>query len=552
MHANKIGGTSATHAHRGDIHMNVHRIKLTSAALFAVFAVADANAVHVSPNGTGQVLIFPYYTVRNGFNTLLSVTNTQKNTKAVKVQFREGMNGRDVMNFNLFLSPNDTWTGAVLETQQGARLVTNDNSCVTPADLFLEIRVDPLGRPLNEFKNYMYSGGNEELPSFTSLDRTREGYFEIVEMGVIDPVLSPTASQIVANINQDSLSMANNCTPIDTYDAWGGNPSPIRFPNTGAALMSPPSGGLMGRASLINAASGANYSYGPTVLDGWSSQVAYAEAGNSRAGALLSDASPATSMVTSPNGTVIAKWANGRDAVTAALMRDSLINEFVLDAGTESQTDWIVTLPTKPYYTDKIYGNSSPSVSAPFDRSFSSNTTTGCDGYTPEGMNREGVDSERYAIYPATRPPNPQGAEAVSRFCRTANVLPFKSAAVTGAFPYEYRVISLLDSPTPSLLEYYFSKTVMGAISTPRGLTTPTLRVSQGPNGRATLRFNKVQQELTPISAVLISPSGTQTSITGKHFGLPVIGVMLHNYRNTNVVSRYGGVVEHSFSVRVE
>ena len=105
-------------------------------SLAAALAASSAQAVHISPNGTGQVLIFPYYTVRNGFATLLSVTNTQNNTKAVKVRFLEGMNGREVSNFNLFLAPNDTWTGAVVETPSGARIITNDNSCVTPSELF--------------------------------------------------------------------------------------------------------------------------------------------------------------------------------------------------------------------------------------------------------------------------------------------------------------------------------------------------------------------------------------------------------------------------------
>jgi hypothetical protein len=57
---------------------------------------------------------------------------------------------------------------------------------------------------------------------------------------------------------------------------------------------------------------------------------------------------------------------------------------------------------------------------------------------------------------------------------------------------------------------------------------------------------------MTPVSATLLSPTGAITSIPGKHYGLPLIGLMLHNYKNANVVSRYGGVIEHSYTVRVE
>ena len=223
------------------------------------------------------MLLFPYYTVRNGYATLVSVTNTQNNTKAVKVRFREGMNGRNVSTFNLFLAPNDTWTGAVVATADGARITTNDNSCVTPSDLFTEVRKVQGGQALNEFFNFSY---RQDAPAFASLDRTREGYFEIIEMGVIDPTLSPTAAQLTAYVKPDIFTNADsNCAALDSFDSAAFPLAPIRFPNVGSALMVPPRGGLKGRASLINAATGANYSFGPTALDAWSAQVAYSESG---------------------------------------------------------------------------------------------------------------------------------------------------------------------------------------------------------------------------------------------------------------------------------
>ena len=38
------------------------------------------------------------------------------------------------------------------------------------------------------------------------------------------------------------------------------------------------------------------------------------------------------------------------DAVSAVLMHDNVINEFMMDAGTKSGTDWVVTFPTKFAY----------------------------------------------------------------------------------------------------------------------------------------------------------------------------------------------------------
>ena len=93
------------------------------AGLSTLGLAGAAEAVMVNPNGLGQVLIYPYYTVRNGynlggvsaapFNTLLSIVNTTNSTKAVKVRFREGKASAEVLDFNVFLSPYDMWTAAV-------------------------------------------------------------------------------------------------------------------------------------------------------------------------------------------------------------------------------------------------------------------------------------------------------------------------------------------------------------------------------------------------------------------------------------------------------
>jgi len=58
-------------------------------------------AVHLSDNGMGQVLIFPYYTVNDGNNTLITITNTTSAAKAIRVRFREKANAKEVFAFNV-------------------------------------------------------------------------------------------------------------------------------------------------------------------------------------------------------------------------------------------------------------------------------------------------------------------------------------------------------------------------------------------------------------------------------------------------------------------
>lgn len=528
------------------------RITLLALALSAMLGSTSAGAVHISPSGTGQVLIFPYYTVRNGFNTLINIANTQGNAKIVKVRFRESLNGREVLNFNLFLAPNDSWAGAVIATSQGARVVTNDNSCVAPSDLFKESRPPIDGRAINEFNTFFYTGSNADSPTLGSLDRTREGYLEVIEMGVVDPALSSRAGDVAAYM--DINNSRYNCAELDKYDP--GLAQPVQFPNQGAAMMVPPRGGLSGRVSLINAATGANYSFGPTALDGFSSQIVYAPAGLPT-GAVLTDANPATSVVTTPAGVVIAQWTNGRDAVSAVMMRDAVINEFVIDEGTASQTDWVLTMPTRAYYTDSRY------IPVGLQRTpffaDSSASAIACEPYIPGAVDRDGKSRIPNNICPATDLPPPAGSNGL---CQAAGVIPLASrtSIATGI----NSAAGLLGTAQPGVtagscsrpgLESAISdaKTVAGAVA------TPALRGEQGPNGTITLKLSGTtvfpvssRAPLVPVSAKLVSSTGAVSDIPGLHYGLPVIGLMLHNYKNANVTSRYGGVIEHTYSVRIE
>ena len=63
----------------------MNRKNLTAAVLAglagAAGIVGSAQAVNINPDGLGQVLIYPYYTVNAGNQTLLSVVNTTETRK---------------------------------------------------------------------------------------------------------------------------------------------------------------------------------------------------------------------------------------------------------------------------------------------------------------------------------------------------------------------------------------------------------------------------------------------------------------------------------------
>ena len=89
--------------------MNTFKRKaLTCAVLAGLGAVATtAEAVYRNPDNTGQVLIYPYYTVQAGFTNYVTIVNTTSRAKAVKIRFREGKTSAEVEDHNIFLSPNE-------------------------------------------------------------------------------------------------------------------------------------------------------------------------------------------------------------------------------------------------------------------------------------------------------------------------------------------------------------------------------------------------------------------------------------------------------------
>ncbi|MDH4448888.1 MAG: cell surface protein [Acidovorax sp.] len=142
-----------------------------------------ATGLAVAEGGVGHALVVPYYNAQNGNMTVLHVTNTdQTNGKLVKVRFRSASNSDDVLDFQVFMSPGDVWTAAVLAGADGvANIVTADNTCTVPALT----------------KNVAQPFVQTRLPAYATADAkanlTREGYVEIFNMADITNVTAWTA-----------------------------------------------------------------------------------------------------------------------------------------------------------------------------------------------------------------------------------------------------------------------------------------------------------------------------------------------------------------------
>lgn len=96
----------------------------------------DLNTNSIAINGAGDSVLFPFYTTVNGATTSYSLTNTSsEQTIAAKIRIREQKNSVDVLDFIVFLSPNDKFDFFISADPavNGGRPVVqwNDNSCVT-------------------------------------------------------------------------------------------------------------------------------------------------------------------------------------------------------------------------------------------------------------------------------------------------------------------------------------------------------------------------------------------------------------------------------------
>ncbi len=241
------------------------------AAATIMGAATAAQAVEVSHGGEGQALLYPYYSVENGNYTALHLTNTTDEYKAVKVRFRRYTDSADSLDFNLYLSPEDMWTGAVVMGDNGPKLVSADTSCISAF---------PKGMPANGV-------------DFGVLNGSEKGHIEIIEMASWDKAAataavvqdSPevTVAQAVEHqkADEDGVRKPGNCAAINAtwkpegkwaklYQSAVNASVPEDFGTesfTSADLGNLPTGGLYGNVYVINPDEAWASSYAPVALN---------------------------------------------------------------------------------------------------------------------------------------------------------------------------------------------------------------------------------------------------------------------------------------------
>lgn len=489
----------------------MNRNSLTTAVVAGIAGVVGianlANAVNLNPDGLGQVLLYPYYTVNNHQQTALSVVNTTSIGKAVKVRFLEGYNSREVLDFNLFLSPFDVWTAGVFSLSDagvsgsGAGIFTKDNSCTAPQ--FLS---GPLanGAGYQAFLHYAYTGSNSDSGP-TGDSRTREGHFEMISMGDI------TGAALAADITH-----VNGKPP-------GCLKAEADFEAGAFASIVAPTSGLFGAAAVVDVANGTYYAYNADALDGFTQTALGAGTGSltpSLAG-VNEGASPTVMAHVFNNGAVVnAAYTKGGttgiDAVSAVFSANNLYNQWQAASDGSVGSDWVVTFPTKRFYVDTLYtGGAGTAPIIPFESAFVKGLS--CDVVGISLFDREENTTSTptcgFSPCPPGQPP--------SSLCHETNVISFGGTSILGS-----------------------------------GLTSNIATSALGSNGWLGLSFTDATHGGTSAAAdahasrpSVAGTSGTITATAGVIFyGLPVTGFEAEDFVNGNlngVLANYSGVYRH-------
>lgn len=422
----------------------------------------SAQAVYVNPDHLGQVIIFPYYTVRDGWKTLFNVTNTSDQIVAIKVRFHEGKNSRDVHDINVILSPKDVWNGWLEDSDKGPVLKTNDKSCVAPS----------IGVNGNYFENPNANVVAGELrtqatiatgdtTSPLKIERLKEGYVNIIMMGSAPRGFSTVTDGAIHNngkpANCGSLISAFNLTGFSLAQLKNLFPNYVADPLKGSFSIYNEAKGLNtgGDAiALANFYNPAGPNQGVTPIPGTPNNLVTAQlpiedveereklAKGDPIGYQYSFHEPELSRANTGSefpGVAPLTFTNGTDQVANLFNTNNLINQWVnspaaTDADWSVKSDWVINFITKRFYVD----NGTPiAYSGRAVTSTGAIARVGLPALNVNFVGLGGCDEINYVdIYgreeenaAANRPPVPSPAPVTPkpRLCQEVNVLTFRA-----------------------------------------------------------------------------------------------------------------------------
>jgi hypothetical protein len=205
--------------------------KIFVLCVLATFIAGAAMAqVELAEDHTGDVLIFPVYAADgSGWDTKITVINTSHIDSVVaKVVVRGRTYSQELLDFFIYLSPNDVWTAKVYNDNGTVKVYSDDDSVLSNVGVWAdESPMDQAVQDLsceNEDFGYItvYEAWNDDVPDLTNDPKVDKDLifnaFVAAQSGFDGAVSNALYGKYEVRLTPLDLSAAENAVILQDYD----------------------------------------------------------------------------------------------------------------------------------------------------------------------------------------------------------------------------------------------------------------------------------------------------------------------------------------------
>ncbi len=286
-------------------------VRIQFLAIFLWLTSFSSLAVELDQSGMGQVLIFPFFTTDNGWDTYINLTLGEG--QVLKVRVKSSEDGSEVNSFSIYSSPSENWGAAITQDASGQPVLRIAEGTCTISD------------------QMEFGGVGTDFPLGAGV-----GSLEVY-------VVSSRISSVTAESIMDCGGIAARW---DAQGEWADDPT--------AGMGPSPHSALFGEASLVNVQQGLASTYTALSLRKFADNVPHTSPADMSPN--LADAEP---IVDTPSlDGFVPHSGEGIDAVAIALGLGGLstvTNQVVNLPDIQASTDWVLSYPLAGYKNYKPY-----------------------------------------------------------------------------------------------------------------------------------------------------------------------------------------------------
>ncbi len=169
--------------------LNKKLLPVAVASVLASCISINANAVHVSEDNVGQVLLAPYYNVTNGYKTQVAIVNTRTDVAVkAKVVLRSSAHSTEVLDFLCYMTPADVCRFEIRNVNGQAYMYSDDDSVRSEFNPVTFASQKPVNQQLFD----------DRMLSIDAKDFNEVGHIEVVGAYAVTAGVVNTGSEMVS------------------------------------------------------------------------------------------------------------------------------------------------------------------------------------------------------------------------------------------------------------------------------------------------------------------------------------------------------------------